>query len=85
MVFHIRDAETDRVVRELARRTGASLTEAIKLAAAEKLAGLEQMAVTQDEKIPFLEHIRDIQDRIAAYPDTGQRADKSFYDALYED
>lgn len=34
MAFHIRDEETDTLVRELARRKGVGLTEAVKLAVA---------------------------------------------------
>jgi antitoxin VapB len=37
MALSIKDPETDRLARELARRTGESLTEAIKRALAERL------------------------------------------------
>lgn len=38
MAFSIKDPEADRLVRELARRTGETLTEAVVVAARERLA-----------------------------------------------
>jgi antitoxin VapB len=38
-----------------------------------------------DDTVPLRERIRDIQDRIAAYPDTGLEADKAFFDELSGD
>lgn len=40
MALLIKDPETDRIVRELAARTGESLTEAVKVAARQRLEGL---------------------------------------------
>ncbi len=40
MALLIKDAETDRVVRELAARTGDTLTEAVRKAAEQRLASL---------------------------------------------
>jgi hypothetical protein len=37
MAFHIHDAETDALVRELAEREGVGLTEAVKLAVRDRL------------------------------------------------
>lgn len=40
MAVLIKDAEVDRVVRELASRTGETITQAVKIAATERLARL---------------------------------------------
>ncbi len=81
MAFHVRDSETDLVVRKLARKTGLSMTDAIRIAASEKLATIEKAEAQRDDR-PFLERIKDIQDRVASYPKTGKKADKAFYDWL---
>jgi len=84
MAFHIRDPETDRIVRDLAAKTGATLTDAVREAAAEKLARVERTQQHADKR-PMLERIKDIQERVAAYPETGLKADKAFYDWLSGD
>ncbi|KPH80922.1 type II toxin-antitoxin system VapB family antitoxin [Bosea vaviloviae] len=78
MAFHIRDPEADRAVRELAARKGVSLTDAVKQAVQNELLQMNQ-------NVPFLERIRDLQLRVAAYPKTGLKADKAFYDELSGD
>lgn len=75
MAFHVRDPETDALVRKLAKEEGVGVTEAVKRAVSEKLRSREQ-------KIPLRERVRKIQDEIARYPDTGVKADKAFYDEL---
>lgn len=40
MTVLIKDADTDRIIRELAARTGETITQAVKVAAAERLARL---------------------------------------------
>ncbi|MGH6998315.1 MAG: type II toxin-antitoxin system VapB family antitoxin, partial [Phenylobacterium sp.] len=42
MPFHVRDPETDALVRELADKTKLGITEAVKLAASEALATREK-------------------------------------------
>ena len=84
MAFHVRNQEADRLVRELARRTGLSMSDAVRVATAEKLARLEADEANRDRR-PFLERIKDIQDRVAARGKSGLKADKAFYDSLYED
>ncbi len=79
MPFHIRDAATDKAVRELAARTGLSLTDAVRQAAENELRRLNQL------KRPLAERVRDIQKRALAYEPTGSRADKAFYDDLSGD
>lgn len=84
MPFHIRDPETDRIVRDLAAKTGATLTDAVREAVAEKLARVERMEQLGDKR-PMLERIRDIQERVAARGKTGLKADKAFFDWLSGD
>ncbi len=78
MAFHVRDPETDRLVRELARKRGIGLTEAIRQAIATEL---EREA----RRTSLWERIGDIQDEIASHPKTGREADKAFYDWLSSD
>jgi antitoxin VapB len=75
MPFHIRDAETDTKVRELARLRGVGLTEAVHQAVGE---ALERDTVEE----PLIDRVRQIQQRIAARGRTGLVADKAFFDWL---
>ena len=78
VAFHIRDPETDRLARELARLRRTGITEAVR-------AALEAKLAEERRRVPLLERIKDITDRIAAYPDTGLQADKAFYDSLNDE
>lgn len=42
MALNIKNRETDQIVRELARRTGLSITEAVQQAAVEKLRRMDE-------------------------------------------
>lgn len=75
MPFHIRDPETDGLVRELARKKGCGLTDAVKLAVGNELR-------READKIPLADRIKDLQAEVARWPDTGLKADKAFYDWL---
>lgn len=75
MAFHIRDGETDTLVRELARKRGCGLTEAVKQAVGAELR-------REAERIPLWERLQPLLDEVAAVPDTGLKADKAFYDWL---
>ncbi|CAN5310603.1 type II toxin-antitoxin system VapB family antitoxin [soil metagenome] len=79
MAFHIRDPETDALVRELAKKAHVGITEAVKLAAAEALATREKATAEK------LAKMRAISDRIASLPRTGLKADKAFFDELSGD
>jgi len=79
MAFHVRDPETDALVRELADKTRLGITEAVKLAAAEALASRDQ---ARAEK---LAKMRAISAEVASWPRTGLKADKAFFDEMYED
>ncbi|WP_397420895.1 type II toxin-antitoxin system VapB family antitoxin [Phenylobacterium sp.] len=74
MPFHVRDAEADSLVRELARKRGVGLTEAVKLAVRAEL--------TRDDGADFLAKVREIQQAIAARGRSGLKADKAFFDDL---
>ena len=76
MAFHVRDKETDTLVRELARVRGVGLTEAVRAAAEAEL---------KREKTPLRERIRPIQDEIASWGRTGLAADKAFFDSLNDE
>lgn len=75
MPFHIRDAETDSLVRELARRQNVGLKDAVKGAVQDKLN-------TLDLKPSLHQKLSEIADEIARAPKTGKVADKEFFDAL---
>ncbi len=79
MPFHVRDPETDALVRQLADKTKLGITEAVKLAATEALAARE---MAREEK---LARMREISDRVASLPRTGLKADKAFFDDLSGD
>ena len=79
MAFHVRDSETDAAVRELAKLSGLSLTDAIKQAVEHELLRLEQV------KRPLSDRLGIIQHRIAGFGKTGLDADKAFYDELSGD
>ena len=65
MALNIKSQETERLVRELAKRTGLSITEAVHQAATEKLRAMEasrqkrlvQLTAAQREKLRKLEAI----------------------------
>ena len=75
MPFHIRDPETDALVRRLARETGLGLTEAVKLAVREALDRVTRA-------IPLRERIAALRAEAPARSPTGLEADKAFFDDL---
>lgn len=75
MPFHIRDPETDTLVRQLAERRGVGLTEAVKLAVRQEL---EREA----KAVPLRDRIAALRAEVLAKPATGQEADKAFFDDL---
>ena len=79
MPFHVRDPETDALVRELAEKTKLGITEAVKLAASEALA---TRARARAEK---LAKMRAISAEVSSWPRSGLKADKAFFDEMYED
>ncbi|MGE8127349.1 type II toxin-antitoxin system VapB family antitoxin [Methylobacterium sp. NPDC080182] len=79
MPLNIRSEVVNQLAEKLASRAGVSKTEAVRIALQNELDRREE-SLTE-----FLEKIRPIQEALAAYPKTGRKADKTFYDSLYED
>ena len=77
MGIFIKDPETDKAVRKLAKLRGVSLTEAIRSAVTREL----ELSEADNEEV----ELKKLQERFASYPSTGLKADKRFYDSLYED
>ena len=75
MAFSIKDEEADRLVRQLARAKGVSLTEAIRLACRDELARLAGRESLHERLRPLIV-------RFANAPKTGRKADKKFFDNL---
>lgn len=79
MAFHVRDSETDALVRALAEKTRLGITEAVKLAATEALAAREK---ARTEKLARMDAVLAEFD---ALPRTGLKADKAFFDSLNDE
>jgi antitoxin VapB len=75
MAIHIRDREIDGLVRRLARLKGKGLTETIREACEHELA-------RERSKVPLAERLKPIIARYRALPDSGEVADKAFFDEL---
>lgn len=78
MSIYVRDKATDEAVRRLAKIKGTSLTDTIRNA-------VEKAIEQETGESTFRQRIKVIQDRLAAYPDTGLEADKAFFDELSGD
>jgi len=78
MPLNIRSEEVNRLAEKVAALAKVSKTEAVRIALVHEVERLESQP-------SLLERLRAIQDTLAAYPDTGLKADKAFYDGLYED
>ncbi len=78
MAFHIRDEETDTLVRTLAKQRGVGLTEAVKVAVREELR-------REKEAIPLWRRLKRLSDEVLSHPATGLEADKAFFDELSGD
>lgn len=75
MPLSIRDEATDNAVRELARLKRKGLTETIREAVENELRRTRQA-------IPLVERLRALGDEYMTRPETGEKADKAFYDDL---
>ena len=75
MPIHIRDAETDRLVRRPAAKSGRGLTDAIRTAVEHELARLEAA-------VPLHERVAKIRRRIAPRLRSPEQTDKAFFDEL---
>lgn len=79
MAFHVRDPETDRIVREYAAKHQLGITEAIKRAV------MRENQREDAEVQRRLKALEALQARWAALPRTGLEADKAFYDSLNDE
>jgi len=82
MVIHVKDEETDMLVRRLARSRGIGITEAIKEAAQEALAA-DAVEVEQLRDIPLRDRLRPLLDRLDRLPRSNVATDKKFFDDLW--
>jgi antitoxin VapB len=73
MALSIRDPETVRLARELAALTGESMTEAIRVALAERLARTRH--AQHDDLRSLISDVRAIQERVARLPVLDNRTD----------
>lgn len=82
MAFHVRDPETDRVVRRLAALKGATITETIRTACDAELSTVKE-TMTKEERYA---RMRAIREEIAKFP-VNEKAviDKAFFDALNDE
>lgn len=79
MAIHLREAAADSAVRRLAATLGVTLTEAIRISAENELSRIKG----QGSKLSA--RVKTLQNRAAAFPATGETADKAFYDDLSGD
>ena len=70
MAMSIKNAETERLARQLARETGESLTEAIQRALQDRL---ERVKKQRQRKI-LMERVTEILNRVRALPDLDSRS-----------
>jgi antitoxin VapB len=75
--FHVRNSETERLTRYLARLAGTGLTEAVHAAVTNEIARLEK-------KRPLEERIADLQESVAKRIKDPAPLTKEFYDSLYD-
>ncbi|WAJ26484.1 type II toxin-antitoxin system VapB family antitoxin [Antarcticirhabdus aurantiaca] len=76
MALHIRDEETDALVRELASRRGIGLTEAVRVAVENELA-------RERKRLSLRERLKPLVDEVARARKAEGMPDKAFYDELW--
>ena len=74
MPLHIKDRETIETIQRLAKMRGATLTDTVRIACHEALE-------REIRARRVAEGLADIHARVNAATDTGQSADKAFFDA----
>ncbi|CAN5335206.1 type II toxin-antitoxin system VapB family antitoxin [soil metagenome] len=79
MAFHVRDPETDALVREYAEEKRVGITDAIKLAVTR---AREADAQARAEKLAKMQAVVD---EVSTWPRTGLKADKAFFDSLNDE
>jgi antitoxin VapB len=78
MAFSVKDEATDAAVRRLAQLKHMSLTDTIREA-------VEHEYRRCRDAVPLPERLKELADRYRAFPETGEKADKSFFDELSGD
>jgi antitoxin VapB len=76
MAFHVRDPETDELVRKLAKKKGKGITDAIREAVKHELE-------REEPKLSLWERTADIRARLNANADPNFTPDKAFFDDLW--
>jgi antitoxin VapB len=80
MAMNIKNPETERLARELARRTGGSLTQVVTVALKELL-DRQEKAAKSENRMEWLEHMTAI---TAPLMNDG-RSSKELFDELYDE
>jgi len=75
MAYHIKDPDTDRIIRELAKVKRKPILDAIRDACEKELR-------REAAKVPLWDRLQPLIDKVRAAPKTGLRADKDFFDDL---
>ncbi|NQV79426.1 MAG: type II toxin-antitoxin system VapB family antitoxin [Alphaproteobacteria bacterium] len=83
MSLNIKDEETDRLARELAARTGKSLTRAVKDALRAALSGETQPRRKTPQELEAA--LRQLQDRVAAAPQRTDKTVQQIMDEMYDE
>jgi antitoxin VapB len=78
MPLNIRSDEVNALAEKLAQQRHITKTEAVRQA-------LTEAVQRENDNMPFMERVKVIQARFAAYPKTGLEADKAFYDSLNDE
>lgn len=72
MALSLKDPETDRLARELAKLTGESLTDAVRQSLADRL--MRERRKRQEKSEEFIRRLTEIAKRCAALPDYDTRS-----------
>lgn len=82
MVIHVKDVETDRLVRQLARMRGMGITEAIREAAREAIAS-DNLRVRDEGRLPLHQQLQPVLQRLDRLPRATVETDKAYFDELW--
>lgn len=79
MAFHVRDPEADAMLRQYAEEKRVGITDAIKLAVT------RAREADEGARAEKLAKMQAIVDEVSTWHRTGLKADKAFFDEMYED
>jgi antitoxin VapB len=85
MPLSIRNKDTVALAREVAARTGRSVTRTIHDALEREKQAVNDNPDARPGAAERLAKLRAIQDEVASWPRTGLKADKAFFDSLYDE